>query len=238
MQVQGEEHTNIPLDDTPAVPNYSSDPNAGDKPLSFKEKIKKKIASRNWTRILSIMTCLSGTGLVTAGVLGMINISPSTIIVSAYMVFLGALLCLVLIPWPAAWKRLNMKWFPFLHTFRGRGLFLIFLGTLATGLGITSIFIGVAVIIVGVAHVLLACYFRNTLDPSSDFNKYSQNVDQLHAEQPGQEGSATATLTDVIAEAAWNNRDKIVKAAMDNKEVMADAAKTAATVAVKQATRV
>jgi len=206
---------------------------AAGKKLSFKDKVKKSIASRNWTRTLGVLTCLSGAGLVAAGVLGMMNIIlPSTVIISAYMVVFGILLWLILVPFPQAWKKLNMKWVPFLHTFRGRGLFLIFLGTLATSLGIASVFIGIVIILIGLAHVILACYFRNTLDPSEDFNKHSQQVEQVHGDQPAVTGatggtqspSSTGSLTSVIAQAAWDNRSSIAQAAYDNRNSIADVA--------------
>jgi hypothetical protein len=71
-----------------------------------------------------------------------------------------------------------MKWVPFLHTYRGRGFYLILyvypfsflmrsLGSLCTGLGIIAFVIGVIVFLVGVTHLFLACYFRETLDPST-----------------------------------------------------------------------
>jgi len=51
------------------------------------------------------------------------------------------------------------------------------MGTLCAGINLIGIFVGIAVVLVGIAHIVLACYFRNTLDPSSDFDKHGKDVE-------------------------------------------------------------
>jgi len=88
-------------------------------------------------------------------------------------ILLGLLQLAVLVTISKAWVRVNMKWVPFLHTYRGRGFFLILMGCLATGTSWYNIFIGIAVVLIGLFHVILACWYKDTLDPS-EFQKHHQ----------------------------------------------------------------
>jgi len=182
-----------------------------DQPEDFKSKMKKRIAGRNWTYPLLIGSFLSGAGLVTSGVLGFMQaLGASSLnfleyVVCIYLIALGLLVIAALLPFPASWRKLNLKWVPFLHTFRGRGFFLIFLGSLATGTNMwVTIIIGIVVIVIGLAHVLLACFFRNTLAASTDFDNRG-DVNNVSGEDVKRDLQSAAVT------AAWNNRESLSK---------------------------
>eukprot|EP01125_Pyxidicula_operculata_P021566 TRINITY_DN8366_c0_g1_i1.p1 TRINITY_DN8366_c0_g1~~TRINITY_DN8366_c0_g1_i1.p1 ORF type:complete len:196 (-),score=37.68 TRINITY_DN8366_c0_g1_i1:72-659(-) len=172
----------------------------------FQTKVKKKIASKNWTYPLLVGSFLSAGGLVASGVLGFIpglsttELNPLHYVVCIYIIALGILMLGSLVTVPEAWYKLNLKWVPFLHTFRGRGLYLIFLGSLSTGTGAIGIAIGIVVIIIGLAHVLLAFFFRNTLSASKEFNERgsASNVSGDDVKRD---------LAGVAVQTAWNNRE-------------------------------
>jgi len=189
------------------------------------DKAKKQIASRNWTMVLTVGAVLSGLCLIATGIasifpsLSVETLNPGHYITCGYLVVFGALLILVMIPYPQTWKRLTLKWVPFLHTFRGRGLYMIFMGGLSTGLGLIGLILGLLVIVVGVAHFILACWFRNTLDPSTDFEKMAEErhlgsqitTDELKQDFAQEAQKKAWENRDTIAEAAWENRDSLAK---------------------------
>jgi len=146
------------------------------------------------------------------------TLNPGHYITCAYLVLFGALLLLVLIPYPESWKKLTLKWFPFLHTFRGRGFYMIFLGGLASGLSWTGFAVGICVILIGAAHVILACYFRNTLAPSEDFEKAAKERNLADNVTPDQ---LRKDMADEMVKQAWENRETIGEAAWENRDTLA-----------------
>jgi len=123
--------------------------------------------------------------MIAAGIIGFMNSqTPLGYIVLFYLLLLGALQAAVLVPFPAFWARINMKWVPFLHTYRGRGAFLILMGSLSTGTGVANVFIGIAIVAIGLFHIILACWYKDTLDPS-EFKKHYLQEQQKQQQQPG-----------------------------------------------------
>eukprot|EP01126_Amoeba_proteus_P002442 TRINITY_DN10755_c0_g3_i1.p1 TRINITY_DN10755_c0_g3~~TRINITY_DN10755_c0_g3_i1.p1 ORF type:complete len:241 (-),score=41.70 TRINITY_DN10755_c0_g3_i1:162-884(-) len=203
------EDTGVRLDDATTTTITSPSPTTSDtQGETCTQQLTRVVSTRNWTRPLRFASFLCGLGLMVAGLTGMIpsplellaTLNPLHYLVCACVILFGALLDAVLIPFPSAWKRLNMKWVPFLHTNRGRGFFLMFLGALSTGLGILALIIGILVFLVGVVHIFLACYFRDTLDPSTDFDEFSKRVGTETIEEKVQDGVTIAAVTN-----AWNN---------------------------------
>eukprot|EP01128_Nolandella_sp_AFSM9_P002613 TRINITY_DN1298_c0_g1_i1.p1 TRINITY_DN1298_c0_g1~~TRINITY_DN1298_c0_g1_i1.p1 ORF type:complete len:220 (+),score=43.23 TRINITY_DN1298_c0_g1_i1:208-867(+) len=188
----------------------------------FFSGIKKKAAGRNWTWTLRIMAFIGGGCVMGAGINGLFSLYINILlyIVSIYLIVLGFLLVAVLMTFPEVWKRFNIKWVPFLHTYRGRGLYLIFLGSLCCGVGgstvLLSIILGIVAMVCGVAHILLACFFRSSLNPSDDFNAPrgpGPTPDEL---KDGFKGAA--------AQAAWDNKETIGQVAYENRDTLASAA--------------
>lgn len=188
------------------------------------DKAKKEVASRNWTWALTCGAVIAGIALIVTGIISVIpslstqTLNPGHYIVCGYLVVFGALLILVLVPFPQTWNRLTLKWVPFLHTFRGRGLFMIFMGGLCMGLGVTGICLGILVIVIGVAHFVLACWFRNTLAPSKDFDEQAEQ--RKLGKQITQEEMA-ADFKQEAQKQAWENREAIASTAWENRETIA-----------------
>eukprot|EP01124_Arcella_intermedia_P032379 TRINITY_DN753_c0_g1_i1.p1 TRINITY_DN753_c0_g1~~TRINITY_DN753_c0_g1_i1.p1 ORF type:complete len:215 (-),score=30.90 TRINITY_DN753_c0_g1_i1:39-683(-) len=170
---------------------------------SWTGKIDKKIASRNWTWTLRILTFIAAGGMIAAGIIGFFNSqTPLGYIVLVYLILLGLVLLGVLVPYPAVWARVNVKWLPFLHTYRGRGAFQVLMGSLATGTAPTvNIFIGVGVVVIGLFHIILACWYKETLDQSAfKKHKLEQEVQQ------NQEAQYNSELGHQAVQAAWQNQ--------------------------------
>lgn len=56
------------------------------------------------------------------------------------------------------------RWFPFLHTYKGRGFYLLIIGSLCVGTGIVGIVVGVLACVNGATHLILSIWFAETLD--------------------------------------------------------------------------
>jgi len=138
---------------------------------SFAQTVKKQFASGNWTYILHFTSFVSGAALIVCGVLSVIpgfstiteTLNPLHYIACAYLILFGLLMICVLIEFPPCWQRLTQKWVPFLLTFRGRGFFLIFLGSLAGAMGLIGWVIGGFCAVVGFFNIFLACFYKNKL---------------------------------------------------------------------------
>jgi len=186
----------------------------------FGQKLKRKVASRNWTYILRVGSFLSGGGLVTAGVFACFSVNPLNIIVGVYLVALGLVLLGALIPWPKTWRKLTRKYVPFLHTYRGRGVYLIFLGTLAAGTEtIVGIIAGIVITFIGLLHCILAFFFRDVLDKAKEEPDDGKPADMNTLKQE---------VRQAAVQTAWDNRDTIARTAYDNREFIADNAANAA----------
>eukprot|EP01123_Difflugia_compressa_P010453 TRINITY_DN382_c1_g1_i1.p1 TRINITY_DN382_c1_g1~~TRINITY_DN382_c1_g1_i1.p1 ORF type:complete len:206 (+),score=35.25 TRINITY_DN382_c1_g1_i1:56-673(+) len=197
----------------------------------------KKAANRNWTYILRIGSFISGGGLIAAGVLGFVTLSPLQIIVSVYLIVLGFALVVALLPFPKTWRLLTLKYVPFLHTYRGRGLYMIFIGTLATGTGWIAIIIGVVVTLIGLAHIIIAFFFRDALDRNKDLEKQMNHDESVTYDGFKKEMQQAAVQTawdnkEIIAQTAYDNREAVAQTAYDNREFVTDNAGTFAQVAV------
>eukprot|EP01124_Arcella_intermedia_P023976 TRINITY_DN393_c1_g2_i2.p1 TRINITY_DN393_c1_g2~~TRINITY_DN393_c1_g2_i2.p1 ORF type:complete len:409 (+),score=47.78 TRINITY_DN393_c1_g2_i2:143-1369(+) len=200
--------------------------------------VKKKIANKNWTYILRIGSFVSGGGLIAVGILGLIaiNLNPLNYIVCIYLLLLGLLLIGAMVPWPKAWKKLTTKYVPFLHTYRGRGLYMIFTGTLSTGTGWIAIIIGIGITICGLLHCIIAFFFRDALEKKSDLDEPDDGK-PVTMDSFKQEFKEAAVQTawdnrETIQKAAWDNREVIAQTAMENKEFVADNAGTFVNVAM------
>eukprot|EP01125_Pyxidicula_operculata_P022136 TRINITY_DN8907_c0_g1_i1.p1 TRINITY_DN8907_c0_g1~~TRINITY_DN8907_c0_g1_i1.p1 ORF type:complete len:272 (+),score=87.39 TRINITY_DN8907_c0_g1_i1:34-849(+) len=131
--------------------------------------IKRRVVGKNWTAILKLLSGIAAGCLIASGIslFSLFTLNVLQTIVGLYLIFLGIVFVGALIPCPESWVKLNYKWVPFLHTFRGRGIFLMFLGSLSVSFGFEAFLaclLGVAVTVVGLLHVILACFFREKLE--------------------------------------------------------------------------
>jgi len=199
--------------------------------------MKKKVTNKNWTYILRVGSFLSSCGIIAAGVLGVLPPPPPPLnyIVCIYLIILGAILLGTMIPWPKSWRLLTIKYVPFLHTYRGRGLYLIFIGTIAAAtssgvLGFLAVIIGIVVTVIGVLHVVIAFFFRDSLGAISEEMGKTDMKD-------ANSGALKQELQQAAVQTAWENRDYIAKTAYDNREFVAQNADTIAHVAVNSQTQ-
>eukprot|EP01124_Arcella_intermedia_P000703 TRINITY_DN10379_c0_g1_i1.p1 TRINITY_DN10379_c0_g1~~TRINITY_DN10379_c0_g1_i1.p1 ORF type:complete len:226 (+),score=23.90 TRINITY_DN10379_c0_g1_i1:8-685(+) len=155
---------------------YGSTPSDGAQGPFFQEQDNKslteKISEGSWTPALKIGTAISAGSLITTGIMGFIfHRYPLDTIVCCYLILLGIVTLAGVTPIDSL-TQLHRKWFPFLHSNRGRGVFLIFLGSLCGGIpGWVPIILAIVIVAVGAAHLVLSIYFRHTLEPTnfSDF---------------------------------------------------------------------
>jgi len=163
-----------------------------EKDESFTKKVDKTLSGRNWTWTLRILAFIAAGGLIAAGVVGFLDKDVTgalPYLILIYLIILGVLQLSVLFTFPAAWVKVNMKWVPFLHTYRGRGFFLILMGCLATGTCTVNIFIGIGVILIGLFHVILACCYRDNLDPNELKKQHDEDVKNKPDENELQQSS-------------------------------------------------
>jgi len=200
------------------------DPNVAEpkKKRTFVQKVKKKFQDRNWTYILRIGSFLSGGGAIVAGSIGLLPppAPPLTYIVCIYLIILGAILIGVMIPWPKTWRKLTVKYIPFLHTYRGRGLYIIFIGTIsiATTSGVLSFIstiIGIVLTIIGLMHCIIAFFFKDALNPKA------VDLDQPDGGEPANMNTLKQEIKQAAVKAAWDNKDKLAKTAYDNRQHIA-----------------
>jgi len=141
-------------------------------PGAFKKELKKLRAEGGVTWMLTLWQFIASLGLFITSILWytgtgqqpvLASKNPSSYIVSAYLIAFS-LLSLVVIPErPQCLTQFGHKWFPFLFTYRGRGAFSIFCGTLCCGFGVFGVAFGVIAIGNGFAHIVCACFFKNKL---------------------------------------------------------------------------
>jgi len=83
--------------------------------------------------------------------------TPNPVIAIDLMVIsLFTLLCCI--KFPKAWIDFNKKWFPFISTWRGRGIFLIFTGTLGFACDWISLIVGAVSVMLGITHLVMLCF--------------------------------------------------------------------------------
>eukprot|EP01087_Luapelamoeba_hula_P012455 TRINITY_DN3475_c0_g1_i1.p1 TRINITY_DN3475_c0_g1~~TRINITY_DN3475_c0_g1_i1.p1 ORF type:complete len:248 (-),score=41.35 TRINITY_DN3475_c0_g1_i1:54-797(-) len=58
-------------------------------------------------------------------------------------------------------RAMYLRWFLFLSSYNGKGVFLLLMGLLTTGLNLFGIFVGIANMLLGIVHILLWIFFRS-----------------------------------------------------------------------------
>jgi hypothetical protein len=129
---------------------------------------KKKL--RYVSMILGL--AIAGTGI---GAFFMENIADIACfqwpVLAANMIFLGLLSVIVMLHFPKRLNTVTKRWFPFLRTWRGRGFYLIFLGSISASLNYVALIVGGICVLVGILHIFLLCFFRDTLDKTGVRNE-------------------------------------------------------------------
>jgi len=111
----------------------------------LKKKIGKRVAGKNYTRTLMFLTMICGlgtsfsiflqfsfvAGMIAVGFFGFFKLTFDLLhyVTATYVIAGGLLILIAIIPIPI-WHKKSVEWFPFLHTFRGRGFYLLFLGSI------------------------------------------------------------------------------------------------------------
>jgi len=105
---------------------------------------------------------ICGLLVIAVSVLNLIiptGLSFSKPILSVNLIVLGAISVIIMIHFPASWNRFAKQWFPFLRTWRGRGIYLILIGGICCSLSWIGILVGIICAFIGIIHfVLLLCY--------------------------------------------------------------------------------
>eukprot|EP01126_Amoeba_proteus_P010256 TRINITY_DN13987_c0_g1_i1.p1 TRINITY_DN13987_c0_g1~~TRINITY_DN13987_c0_g1_i1.p1 ORF type:complete len:193 (-),score=34.77 TRINITY_DN13987_c0_g1_i1:338-859(-) len=149
----------------------------------------KKLAAEGGVRyFLVTATILTNLGLLVVGVLSFFHSGAPVLvakneleyIVSVYLLVFGATSILVIPDQPEFLKRCGVKWFPFLVTFRGRGVWFIFLGSLACGFGVLGIVFGILSIANGITHIVMACFFKNKLKRKNPYQRLPEPSPDVH----------------------------------------------------------
>eukprot|EP01130_Rhizamoeba_saxonica_P016888 TRINITY_DN789_c0_g1_i2.p2 TRINITY_DN789_c0_g1~~TRINITY_DN789_c0_g1_i2.p2 ORF type:complete len:218 (-),score=53.67 TRINITY_DN789_c0_g1_i2:55-708(-) len=175
----------------------------------FRKKLGKKVAGKNWTKALQIASLASALGIIACAVAQLLE--PSNWLVGVNIGILGLIMFICLCPFPPMWNKLVKRWMPFLETWRGRGLYLILMGAMTTTLNSAPGYIvGIVIVLIGLAHILLRCYFKETLD----------DLEQTNTEKTLKEGDNPWDLRGAAQEYAYDNRKEIGKAAYENRETI------------------
>jgi len=134
--------------------------------------MKKLKAQGGWAWFLALWQLVSSIGLLITSILWYTNASqvpvlatrnPSGAVIAAYLIVFSVLSVSVIPERPQFLRNFVHKWFPFLFTYRGRGAFSIFCGTLACGFGIFGVAFGIISIGNGLAHIVCSLFFKNKL---------------------------------------------------------------------------
>eukprot|EP01126_Amoeba_proteus_P005631 TRINITY_DN1190_c0_g1_i4.p1 TRINITY_DN1190_c0_g1~~TRINITY_DN1190_c0_g1_i4.p1 ORF type:complete len:171 (+),score=9.72 TRINITY_DN1190_c0_g1_i4:150-662(+) len=163
---------------SPEQPNYGT--------IELEEiperSLNSRIAEGCWVYGLDVSMFLSGAVLSLVGVLSFIpeihQIKDSAAVLdyisAAYLILFGVIIMISIIRLEVL-ETIYRKWFVFLLTFRGRGVFLIFLASLTAGFGNYGVGVAAGVIIVGLVHIFLACFYKNKLRKKpSGLSNYSR----------------------------------------------------------------
>eukprot|EP00823_Brevimastigomonas_motovehiculus_P004406 TRINITY_DN2906_c0_g1_i1.p1 TRINITY_DN2906_c0_g1~~TRINITY_DN2906_c0_g1_i1.p1 ORF type:complete len:255 (+),score=53.47 TRINITY_DN2906_c0_g1_i1:62-826(+) len=138
-------------ENTPIIINHSSDaPQTNAAPQSTS---KMKI---DWEKVPRILGGVAGLGLLACGIIYIVipgsSFSPKSFVFAIYEVLFGVLIILA----ELKWKPL-LKWFRFLATYLGLGLFYLFLGGFALNDAWYDIILAICLCAVGIIDLLLAC---------------------------------------------------------------------------------
>eukprot|EP01129_Flabellula_baltica_P004272 TRINITY_DN1473_c0_g1_i1.p2 TRINITY_DN1473_c0_g1~~TRINITY_DN1473_c0_g1_i1.p2 ORF type:complete len:123 (+),score=14.35 TRINITY_DN1473_c0_g1_i1:26-370(+) len=97
-----------------------------EKPNVLKNTMGKLIdQKKNYSKALKVAGILSGLGTAIVGFTSFFVVTGRLPLIEIYLIILGLITMVALVPFPKAWHKLSKKWAPFLHTWRGRGGFLI-----------------------------------------------------------------------------------------------------------------
>eukprot|EP00005_Dracoamoeba_jomungandri_P000135 CAMPEP_0174253220 /NCGR_PEP_ID=MMETSP0439-20130205/2599_1 /TAXON_ID=0 /ORGANISM="Stereomyxa ramosa, Strain Chinc5" /LENGTH=255 /DNA_ID=CAMNT_0015334129 /DNA_START=58 /DNA_END=825 /DNA_ORIENTATION=- len=117
--------------------------------------------------IMNILSILFGLCIAIVVVWGWLfgSINPLKVIVTIYLLIGMVLMVCTSIPWQKI-RQYFLFWFFFLSTYNGKGLFIFFLGLLATGINTPGIIVGIALMLLGLAHCILWLFFRDYVKES------------------------------------------------------------------------
>jgi len=170
---------------------------------NVRETIGKKVAGKNYSRILRLLALICGFAISFSGFMNFFGGHVAYTILSINLMALGLITVVILLPFPKKWNENAKKWFPFLQTWRGRGFYLIFLGSICLSLStVLPILIGICCILIGLVHLILTFWYRDTLDPTNIVDRT-----QVQSQNIGMDG--------------FNLKKEILTVAMDNKETIA-----------------